>query len=54
MCNVHDNVECSYCSYSVVFKLFPTMWNVLAVPTLWYLTVTDNVECFYFSDSVVF
>jgi hypothetical protein len=30
------------------------MWNVLAVPTLWYLTVPDNVECFYFSDSVVF
>ena len=30
------------------------MWNVLTVPTVWYLTFPDNVECFYFSGSVVF
>jgi hypothetical protein len=24
------------------------MWNVLTVPTVWYLTVPDNVECFTF------
>jgi hypothetical protein len=29
------------------------MWNVLTVPTVWYLTVPDNVECSYRSESVV-
>ena len=24
------------------------MWNVLTVPTVWYLNVPDNVECFTF------
>jgi DNA-directed RNA polymerase subunit RPC12/RpoP len=33
---VPDNVECSYCSHSVVFQLSPTICNVLTVPTVWY------------------
>jgi hypothetical protein len=33
-----DNVECSYCSHSVVFQLSPTICNVLTVPTVWYFS----------------
>ena len=33
---VPDNVECSYCTDSVVFELFPAVSNVLTDPTVWY------------------
>ena len=51
---VPDSVECSYCSYSVVFQLSPTMWNVITDPTVCIVNVPDEVECSYGSNSVVF
>jgi hypothetical protein len=37
---------------SVVFQLSPTIWNILTVPRVWYLTVPDNVECSYCSKNI--
>ena len=46
MCNVQDNVKCSYCSYSVVFKLSTTMLNVLTIPTVWYFNCSRQCGMF--------
>ena len=51
---VPDNVECSRCSYIVVFNCPRQCGMFLLFRQCGILTVPDNVECSYCSDSVEF
>jgi hypothetical protein len=51
---VPDNVECSFCSDSVVFNCPRQCGIFLLSRQCGMLTVPDNVEYSYCSDSVVF
>ena len=50
---VPDNVECSYCSDSVVFNCPRQCGMFLLFRQCGILTVPDNVECSYRSESVL-